>query len=188
MLVPEWEYAYNGRGGSAGYASGPGFIYGHNGKPFMSSSIDKISALLALMKENDVVEMELEEGDFSVALRKQGAFIGQAVAAPAMIAAQPAAPAPAAAPAASAQPEIDPGLHQIKSPIVGTFYRAPAPEAPPFVQQGDTVRKDSVVCIIEAMKIMNEIRAEVDGVIEKVLVESGEPVEYGQPLFLVKRG
>jgi acetyl-CoA carboxylase biotin carboxyl carrier protein len=88
-------------------------------------------------------------------------------------------PAPAAA--------VDPDLFTIKSPIVGTFYRAPSPEAAPFVQEGDVVRKDSVVCIIEAMKIMNEIRAEVDGRIEKVLVEGGEPVEYGQPLFLVKK-
>ncbi len=87
----------------------------------------------------------------------------------------------------SSEPEGDPGLRQIKSPIVGTFYRSPAPEAPAFVQEGDTVKKDTVVCIIEAMKIMNEIRAEADGKIEQVLVESGEPVEYGQPLFLIRK-
>lgn len=156
----------------------------------MSSSIEKISALLALMKDNDIVELELEEGEFSVALRKQGAFVSAPVAAaPAMM----AAPQPMAAPAAPSTPaaaaaQDDPNLQPIKSPIVGTFYRAPSPEAAPFVQEGDTVRKDTVVCIIEAMKIMNEIRAETDGVIERVLVESGEPVEYGQPLFLVRRG
>jgi len=152
----------------------------------MSSSIEKIQALLEMMKDNDIVELELEEGDFSVALRKQGAFISNAMAAmPAMMPApapMQAAPAQAAAPAAE-----DPTLVTVKSPIVGTFYRTPSPEAAPFVQEGDAVRKDTVVCIIEAMKIMNEIRAEVDGKIEKVLVEGGEPVEYGQPLFLVRK-
>ncbi|MCL2001180.1 MAG: acetyl-CoA carboxylase biotin carboxyl carrier protein, partial [Planctomycetes bacterium] len=99
----------------------------------------------------------------------------------------PPPPPPQIAPSASATADSDSGLAQIKSPIVGTFYRAPTPEAPPFVNEGDVVRKDSVVCIIEAMKIMNEIRADTDGRIEQVLVESGEPVEYGQPLFLVRR-
>ncbi len=155
----------------------------------MSSSIEKISALLSMMKDNDIVELELEEGDFSVALRKQGAFMASAPAAPVMMPAPavPQAAAPAPAPAAAPVPANDPGLVTVKSPIVGTFYRTPSPEASPFVQEGDAVRKDSVVCIIEAMKIMNEIRAEVDGAIEKVLVESGEPVEYGQPLFLVRK-
>lgn len=155
----------------------------------MSSSLETINALLAMMKENDIVELELEEGDFSVALRKQGAFVSQ-LAAPAPMVAAPAPVVPAAAPAAgtSASADADPGLIQIKSPIVGTFYRAPAPESPPFVREGDAVRKDSVICIIEAMKIMNEIHAEAEGKIEKVLVESGEPVEYGQPLFLLRKG
>ncbi len=157
----------------------------------MSSSIEKISALLAMMKENDIVELELEEGDFSVALRKQGAFAAamQPMAAPMpMMQAMPAAAAaPAAAPVPAPAAAADPGVGQIKSPIVGTFYRAPSPEMAAFVQEGDTVKKDTVVCIIEAMKIMNEIRAEADGKIEKVLVESGEPVEYGQPLFLIRK-
>lgn len=155
----------------------------------MSSSLETINALLAMMKENDIVELELEEGDFSIALRKQGAFCAPAMPPmPGMMAPMApmmAAPVAAATPAASG--DADPSLTQVKSPIVGTFYRGPAPESPPFVQEGDTVRKDSVVCIIEAMKIMNEIRAETDGVIERVLVEGGEPVEYGQPLFLVRR-
>lgn len=155
----------------------------------MSSSLETINALLAMMKENDIVELELEEGDFSIALRKQGVFCAPAMPPmPGMMAPMApmmAAPVAAATPAASG--DADPSLAQVKSPIVGTFYRGPAPESPPFVQEGDTVRKDSVVCIIEAMKIMNEIRAETDGVIERVLVEGGEPVEYGQPLFLVRR-
>ncbi|MCD8351708.1 MAG: acetyl-CoA carboxylase biotin carboxyl carrier protein [Planctomycetaceae bacterium] len=155
----------------------------------MSDSIEKIRALLALMQENDIVELELEEGEFSVALRKQGAFVAQAMGQVQTVMAPAPAAAPASASAAAAAPVVDdPGLEPIKSPIVGTFYRAPSPESAPYVQQGDTVRKDTVICIIEAMKIMNEIRAEADGVIEKVLVESGEPVEYGQPLFLIRRG
>lgn len=77
-------------------------------------------------------------------------------------------------------------LYKISSPMVGVFYRAPSPEASPFVEEGDTVDKEDVVCIIEAMKIMNEIKAEVKGKIKKILVENGEPVEYGQPLFLVE--
>ncbi len=158
----------------------------------MTSSIEKINALLAMMKENDIVELELEEGEFSVALRKQGAFVPPAMQAmQPMGMAMPAPAAPAPAPVAAAAPAAvaaqDPSLTPIKSPIVGTFYRAPSPEAPPFAEEGTVIRKDSVVCIIEAMKIMNEIRAEIDGKIEKVLVESGEPVEYGQPLFLVRR-
>lgn len=166
----------------------PGF---HMSDSDSNGSVEKIKALLAMMQENDIVELELEEGDFSVALRKQGAFCAPAMApAPAMMPMAVSAPsAPmAAAPASGAAVEIDPGLHQIKSPIVGTFYRTPSPEAAPFVQEGDIVRKDSVICIIEAMKIMNEVRAEIDGKIEKVLVESGEPVEYGQPLFLIRKG
>lgn len=155
----------------------------------MSSSLETINALLAMMKENDIVELELEEGDFSIALRKQGAFCAPAMPPmPGMMA--PMAPvmtAPVAVAMPAASGDADPGLTQVKSPVVGTFYRGPAPESPPFVQEGDTVRKDSVVCIIEAMKIMNEIRAETDGVIERVLVEGGEPVEYGQSLFLVRR-
>lgn len=152
-------------------------------------SIDKIKALLELMRENEVVELELEEGDFRVALRKPGAFVAAGIPAamPAPLPmAQPAAPA-APSQAVSAAPSADEaGLVPIKSPIVGTFYRSPAPEAPPFVQEDAKVTKDTVVCIIEAMKIMNEIRAEVAGKIVKVLVESGEPVEYGQPLFMVR--
>ena len=151
-------------------------------------SVDKISQLLSLMKKFDIVELELEEGEFSVALRKQGAFLssGQPAAVAQPMAFAPLPQAAAAAPAAPAASAPDVGLHQIKSPIVGTFYRAPTPEAPPFVDVGAKVAKGTVLCIIEAMKIMNEIKAEEDGVIERVLVEAGEPVEYGQALFLLK--
>ena len=100
----------------------------------------------------------------------------------------PAAPAPVAiAPASSARLVIPPpGTVEIRSPIVGTFYKSPSPESPPFVGPGDRVKPDSVVCIIEAMKVMNEIKAEVSGEVVEVLVENGQPVEFDQPLFRVK--
>ncbi|MDR1518859.1 MAG: acetyl-CoA carboxylase biotin carboxyl carrier protein [Planctomycetota bacterium] len=147
----------------------------------MSDSIDKIKDLLALMRDNDLVELELREGEFRVALRRQTTIAAPAFPPPPVI-------APAAAPAAPAAGGLDAtDLEPIKSPIVGTIYRGPTPDASPFVNEGDAVEKNTVVCIIEAMKIMNEIKAGVDGRIERVLVESGEPVEYGQPLFLVRR-
>ena len=94
--------------------------------------------------------------------------------------------APVTPVAESTRPKPEPGLHLIKSPIVGTFYRSASPNTPPFVNVGDKVGRDTVVCIIEAMKLMNEIQAEVDGVIAEIYVENGQPVEYGQPLFGVK--
>ncbi|MDR2392331.1 MAG: acetyl-CoA carboxylase biotin carboxyl carrier protein [Planctomycetota bacterium] len=148
----------------------------------MSDSIEKIKALLDLMRENDVIGLKLTEGDFSVAIRKPGAGVVSAPAVPPV--AVPAAPKPET----GARTDGEAGLEPIPSPIVGTFYRGPSPDAPPYVSEGDRIRKDSVVCIIEAMKIMNEIKAGLDGNIKRVLVESGEPVEYGQPLFIVRRG
>ncbi|MCS6869029.1 acetyl-CoA carboxylase biotin carboxyl carrier protein, partial [Thermus sp.] len=105
----------------------------------------------------------------------------------------PPAPAEAAPPPAPAEPpkreraeEACAGCVEVKAPIVGTFYRAPAPDAPPYVKEGDRVEKGQVLCIIEAMKLMNEIESEVSGVVKKILVQNGEPVEYGQPLFLIQ--
>lgn len=147
-------------------------------------SVEKIRELLELMNENDLVEMEVEETDFKVKLRKPQAVAPVLTAAPMPMAHAPAAPA-GASPAAP-RAEEDPSLTPITSPIVGTFYRAASPEADPFVQTGTTVTTDTVVCIIEAMKIMNEIKAGLKGEIVKILVENGEPVEYGQTLFLVR--
>lgn len=153
------------------------------------SSVDKIKQLLELMQENDLVEMELEEDAFKVRLKKPGANVTMVpqVAAPVAQAA-PAAGAPVApvAPAPGAEAAVDPNLVPINSPIVGTFYASPSPEADAFVAVGASVTSDSVVCIVEAMKIMNEVKAGVSGVIEKILVENGDPVEYGQPIFLVR--
>ncbi len=150
-------------------------------------STEKIRELVEMMNDNDLVELCLEEENFKLKLKKPGANF---VAAPAMpmqmqMAAPMAAPVSGAA-AATPAVEDTAGLTPIKSPIVGTFYSAPSPDADKFVNPGDKVSKESVVCIIEAMKIMNEVKAEISGTIEKILVENGEPVEYGQPLFLVR--
>ena len=149
-----------------------------------------IKAIIDLMKKNSVSEFELEKQDFKIRLKRgmngggvMGAQLeeGQPVMyAPAPMA-LPAAAAPAAAPAtpAAVEPEI-------KSPMIGTFYRSPSPESAPYVEIGAEVNPDTVVCIIEAMKVMNEIKAEVKGVITQVLVENAKPVEFGQPLFKVR--
>ena len=148
-------------------------------------SVDRIKELLALMDEHDLVELELEEDAFKVRLKKPGALVT------AIPAASPSMPAlPPAAPAGSVSAETpdpsDEGLVPITSPIVGTFYRSPAPDADPFVSEGTAVTAETVVCIVEAMKIMNEVKAETKGTIEKILIENGEPVEYGQAMFLVR--
>ena len=148
-------------------------------------SVDRIKELLALMDEHDLVELELEEDAFKVRLKKPGA---QVTAIPAAMPSMPALPPAAQAASTSAEtPDpSDEGLVPINSPIVGTFYRSPAPDADPFVSEGAAVTAETVVCIVEAMKIMNEVKAETKGTIEKVLIENGEPVEYGQAMFLVR--
>ena len=143
-------------------------------------SIEKISKLVELMNKNDLVELQLEETDFKIKLKKPGCNM---VATPAMMAPSMLAPAGIPAPAAV---DDTAGLIPIPSPIVGTFYSASSPESDSFVSVGDSVTADTVVCIVEAMKIMNEVKAEISGTIEKILVKNGEPVEYGQTLFLVK--
>jgi acetyl-CoA carboxylase biotin carboxyl carrier protein len=148
-----------------------------------------IKAVIDLMKKNDLSVFEMEKDGFKLKLQKgageQTVFTAPAAAVPA-----PAtAPAPAAAPPASASaPEVQPGgaLKDILSPMVGTFYRAGSPESPPFADVGKEVSEESVVCIIEAMKVMNEIKAEVKGVIAEVVAENGKPVQFGQVLFRVK--
>ena len=148
-------------------------------------SVDRIKELLALMDEHDLVELELEEDAFKVRLKKPGA---QVTTIPAAMPSMPALPPAAQAASTSAEtPDpSDEGLMPINSPIVGTFYRSPAPDADPFVSEGAAVMAETVVCIVEAMKIMNEVKAETKGTIEKVLIENGEPVEYGQAMFLVR--
>jgi acetyl-CoA carboxylase biotin carboxyl carrier protein len=152
-------------------------------------SLDRIRELLKLMKDHDLVELELTEKDFGVKLKKPSAPAAPVVlhAPHAAHAPHPAHPPAAAGAHAAAKPAgADADLVPIKSPIVGTFYRAPSPDSQPFVQVGGKVVKDTVVCIVEAMKIMNEIKAGMAGTVEKLLVENGEAVEFGQPLFLVR--
>jgi acetyl-CoA carboxylase biotin carboxyl carrier protein len=148
-----------------------------------------IKAIIDLMKKNSITEFELERQDSKIRL-KRGLNGGSSAAQsedyiPAMpVAMQSAVAAPASAPAAA--PAVATGEVDIKSPMIGTFYRAPSPEAGNYVEVGSEVNSESVVCIIEAMKVMNEIKAEVKGIVTQVLVENGKPVEFGQPLFKVR--
>ena len=147
-----------------------------------------IKAVIDLMKKNDLSVFEMEKDGFKLKLQK-GAGDQTVFAAPA---AAPAAPAPAAgaetaaSPAAAAPAEKTEALKDIVSPMVGTFYRASSPESPPFVDVGKEVTEETVVCIIEAMKVMNEIKAETKGVIAEVVAEGGKPVQFGQVLFRVR--
>jgi len=151
----------------------------------------QVRELLAAIAQTDVVELELKSDDFELKVRKSetpGAFSGLPAAA---LADAPLPVAPKAAPpsplAAAPPPPVDTSQWvEITSPMVGTFYRAPAPDEAPFVDVGDRVRNGQVVCIIEAMKLMNEIESEVNGQIADILVANGEPVEYGQALMRVK--
>ena len=165
--------------------------------------IRKLKELIRLMVENELTEIDLKDEKETVSLRREGsqapvvqvspapaappaAPAPVAPAAPAAPAPAPAAPAPAAATAAEPSPADTSNLEQITSPMVGTFYSAAKPESPAFANVGDTVTADTTVCIVEAMKIFNEIKAEQSGVIEKVLVSNGDSVEFGQALFLVR--
>lgn len=151
-------------------------------------NLRELKELIALFEESGVTELELEREGVRVRLSKSGGAPTQVVYAPAPVAPQVAAPPAPGQPQPQPPPaqEEGAGLSQIVSPMVGTFYRAPAPGAEPFVVEGQQVTPDTTVCIIEAMKLMNEIKAEMSGRIVKVLVENGQPVEYGQPLFLVE--
>jgi acetyl-CoA carboxylase biotin carboxyl carrier protein len=145
----------------------------------------KLKKLIDLVQESGIAELEITEGEEKVRISRAGNALQTAVMtmpqATTMMAAAPAAAAPAAAPETPAEPEG----HMVKSPMVGTFYRSSAPGAKPFVEIGQSVNAGDTLCIIEAMKLLNEIEADLGGVIKSVLVENGQPVEYGQPLFLI---
>ena len=141
--------------------------------------LKEIKEMIQLMHEHQLVALEVEREGVKIRLRKNGDTVTQSViAAPAPAAVPPTAAAPATPAAANRAP--------IKSPMVGTFYRAPAPDAPPFVESGQTIEVGQVVCIIEAMKLMNEIKAEVRGRVVEIPVQNGDPVEFGQPLFIIE--
>ena len=163
----------------------------------------EIKELIELLVEKDITEFELERGDVKVHVRRGNS--GAPVVHVAPVAAAPSLPITVAAPASlpstapaapattKAAPEpaeesaSDADLHVVKSPIVGTYYEAPSPGTPPFVKLGDTVKEGQVLCIIEAMKLMNEIESEVSGVVAKMFVTNGSPVEYGMPLFGIRK-
>ncbi len=149
----------------------------------------KLKTLIDLVAESDIAELEMTEGDSKVRIVKSGGVPqGQVVMMQPPVSAHPmaaavGAPAPAAAAAAPAAEQYQ--GHVVKSPMVGTFYRSSAPGAAPFVDVGSSVKEGDTLCIIEAMKLLNEIDAEVSGVIKQILVENGQPVEFGQPLFVI---
>jgi len=153
----------------------------------MDMDLDQITKLIEFMNANNLVEIEWEHDGERLKLRKaEGPTNPQVVVTPAAPARHTeSAPSKAVAARAAEHEEPAEGLVHISSPIVGTFYQAPSPDAEPFVEVGDEVEEDTVVCIVEAMKVMNEIKAELSGRIAEVLVGNGEAVEYGQPLFLV---
>lgn len=148
----------------------------------------ELKELIEFLIEKDISEFELERGDVKVRIKRgfdaHARAAVAAVPAPMVVSAPvaPAAPAAASAPA----PAVEEALHTVKSPIVGTFYESPAPGSPPFVKPGDMVQAGQVLCIIEAMKLMNEIEADASGEVVKRLVNNSQPVEYGQPLFAIR--
>ncbi|MEF1285532.1 acetyl-CoA carboxylase biotin carboxyl carrier protein [Vibrio sp. M250220] len=149
--------------------------------------IRKIKKLIELVEESGIAELEISEGEESVRISRNGTAMPAPIhyaAAPAPVAA--AAPAPAAAaPAPAATPAVPAG-HQVLSPMVGTFYRSPSPDAKSFVEVGQTVKAGDTLCIVEAMKMMNQIEADKSGVVTAILVEDGQPVEFDQPLVVIE--
>ena len=147
----------------------------------------KLKTLIELVETSGIAELEIQEGEERVRITRAGAQPPQHVmfqAAPAMAPPAAALPVAAAAPAAPAEPPAPEG-HVVKSPMVGTFYRCASPGAKPFVEIGDTVEQGDTLCIIEAMKLMNEIEADAGGSVKAILVENGQAVEFGQPLFVI---
>ncbi len=161
----------------------------------MDMDLDKIQRLLEIVAESGLDEVKVEEGDFKLTVRATPKKAEPSAPASVVMAAPPApAPAPAAAPppaAPSSEPSSEPGSGAnealVLAPIVGTFYEAPAPDADPFVAVGARVEVGQTLCIIEAMKLMNEIQAEEAGTVAQILVKNAEPVEYDQPLFVIEK-
>ena len=161
------------------------------------NKLNELRELVEFLKANEIAEFDMEQEDLKVRIK----FAGEPPAASAsgfdmaqlsrLMASAPAAPAPVAATTASpatatAPAPVEEALHEVKSPIVGTFYESPSPGAPAFVKVGDQVEVGQVLCIVEAMKLMNEIEADVAGEVVKRIASSGQPVEYGQPLFAIR--
>lgn len=155
--------------------------------------IRKVKKLIEILEQSDVAEIEIHEGEESVRISRHGNastpyIVPQAMATPtqtsATVAAQPSGPA--SEPAAASEPDEAPEDSLVRSPMVGTFYRSPSPGSPSFVEEGDRVKVGDTLCIIEAMKILNQIESEKAGTIKQILVENGQPVEYNQILFVIE--
>ena len=149
--------------------------------------LDQIKAIIAMMKENDLTEFSMEQNGLKIRIKRGPEGIQQTVSLPPPA---PTTPNPVAA-AAPEKSEVSPsppaeGIKHVVSPMVGTFYRSASPDAPPYVEVGQEVTEDTVVCIIEAMKVMNEIKAEVRGIVTDVMIDNARPVEFGQKLFAVR--
>jgi acetyl-CoA carboxylase biotin carboxyl carrier protein len=160
----------------------------NDGKKDNSVDLKDIKAIIDLMRKNSISEFELEKQDFKIKLKRGGNGGSAATVyeeAPLVTYVQPPASLPAAPLASQAPPQVNNDV-DIKSPMIGTFYRAPSPESAAYVEVGIEVNTETVVCIIEAMKVMNEIKAEAKGVITQILVENAKPVEFGQPLFKIR--
>ena len=149
----------------------------------------KLKKLIDLVQESGIAELEITEGEEKVRIVKGGAVVVTGPSPLGTVGSVPGAPAAAhaAAPAPAPGVEPEPGQegHVVKAPMVGTFYRSPSPDAKPFIEVGQAVKEGDTICIIEAMKLMNEIEADASGTVKAILVENGQPVEYGQPLFIL---
>ncbi|MEY4598731.1 MAG: acetyl-CoA carboxylase biotin carboxyl carrier protein subunit [Pseudomonadota bacterium] len=147
----------------------------------------KLKTLIDLVQQSDIAELEITEGEEKVRISRFGGASAPVMMAhaPQPMMQMPATDTPEAAPPAAEASPAEPDGHIVKSPMVGTFYRSSAPGSKPFVEVGSPIKSGETVCIIEAMKLLNEIEADADGVIKAILVENGQPVEYGQPLFTI---
>ncbi len=164
----------------------------------MDLDFSELRQLVAALDQTDIAELTLKNPSFELTLRKatapsQAVVMASETAAVSPVVPPPMAPPPPVAPASAAEPTAPPAavsasdLYEITSPMVGTFYRSPAPDESPFVEAGDRIKVGQTVCIIEAMKLMNELEAEISGEIVEILVQNAEPVEFGQPLMRVKQ-
>ena len=143
--------------------------------------IDAINQLSEILKAQELTEIEVEASGFTIKVRKEQQVVAQAVSA------QPAAAVSAPAAASSAAPAADPNVHEVKSPMVGTFYQAASPGADPFIKVGDKVKKGDTLCIVEAMKLMNELPSEIEGEVVEICVSDAEAISYGQTLIKIRK-
>lgn len=146
----------------------------------------KLKKLIELVEESGIGELEITEGEEKVRISKSGSIVQSYVNSPATLQAADVVPLTAAQETETAAKETLPGGHMVKSPMVGTFYRSSAPGGNPFIEVGQSVKEGDTLCIIEAMKLLNEIESDKTGVIKTILIENGQPVEYGEPLFEIE--